>query len=245
MLRRLLIAVALIVATAAPAFAQVTLNANTTSEASGSGITQLDLTTLTVAAGSNRCLLATLLLDTANDTPTLTWDNGGTNQSMTSIGSIATGSGAVHFFGRIAPTTGNLTLRASWATSQGAMLHALAFNGCDQTGGTTTFAHFTSDTQSSATPTIVITSAANNFTVGVAVSSNDPTTPTQTENFFNDLIGFSSDGSRAAGAATVTHQWSLTSTTWETIGVDIVAAAGGGGGPTCRADLLLHGAGGC
>ena len=214
----------------------VTLNANTTSEAFGSAITQLDLTSLTIASGSNRALLATLLLDSANDTPTLNWDNGGTPQAMTSIGFIAAGSGRLWFFGLIAPTTGNLTLRASWSTSQGAMLHAIAFEGVDQTSVAVAFPHFTSDTQSSATPAIVITSATGNFTVGVACSSNDPTSPTQTENFFNDQIGLSSDGSRATGAATVTHQWSLTSTTWQTIGVDILAS-GGGGGPTVAQEM--------
>ena len=114
-----------------------------TTPALASGATSLNLTTLTVGVGANRALYATLVLDGVTSSATATWDFGGTNQAATLLGSVADSSSAckIYVFGLVAPTSGSLTLRATWTGTADACLSAASFTGVNQAGGSATFAH--------------------------------------------------------------------------------------------------------
>lgn len=105
-----------------------------TINASSEGIcatgTTCDLSTLTVGSNANEFLGAQLTCFGANSptSVTLTWDNGGSNQSMTNVGS--TSAAANNYSGwwkRSAATTGNKTLHAAWTGSTDCYLLAVDF----------------------------------------------------------------------------------------------------------------------
>lgn len=149
----------------------VTLNATGTLTTSGAGSTSMNYVGITVAAGSNRVLLAFIAFDqlaaTLPDPVTASW--GG--QSMTLIGSKAVTSHAgtlIYMFGLVAPATGNQTLAVAWTNSLFIGCCAVAFNGADQTGGATTFPNSqTSTGTTGATNTVNVTSAVGDVVVGL------------------------------------------------------------------------------
>src|SRR5712691_4015238 len=90
-----------------------------TPNAHANGVTTLDLTTLTVGTGANRCLIALVAFGVAVTLPTgvtLTWDPAGTNQALTQISTKSSdlGTAQVQIWQLVNPTAGNLVLRASW-----------------------------------------------------------------------------------------------------------------------------------
>lgn len=193
---------------------------------------------MTVGSGSNRALVVGVTCNsaTANVPSAVTWDQGGTNQSLSSLGTaIATGDGVskVYLYGIVAPTSGLKTLRVSCSPSGTGEIFVCGVSvaGADQTGGVTTFAHYNTATGNSATGSVTITSASGNITVEMTSGPEVMSSPTQTQVFVNNSGSFTSAGaSRAAGAATVTHQWTFASAVqWAVAGIDIVAAGGGGG----------------
>src|SRR5216117_349823 len=118
----------------------VSINARATADAASNNVATVDLTTLTIAAGANIALMAVLIIADADPlSPALNWDQTGTPQAMTEINSASVGTGfngqRIHLFGRIAPTIGNKTLRATISAAQDIILWAFALNGVNQTGG--------------------------------------------------------------------------------------------------------------
>jgi hypothetical protein len=212
----------------------VAFDAKGTAPADQDAVTTLDCTALTVGAGSNRVLIATLIFSsTAPTGVTVTWDPSGTNQSLTQLATFntATNDQRVELWGLIAPTSGNKTLRAAWTGSSELILDGISFTGADQTGGATTFPNTTTTRSSggSANPSVVVTSAANNMTVVVVGTQTQfPSAATQTVIFLLSGAGPANGGaSYAAGAATVTHGFTQANADWVAVGVDIAAAAGG------------------
>lgn len=198
------------------------------------GGTSVSYTGITVGSGSNRGLVCVCQWDTRTvSSPTATWDNGGTNQSMTLlVGPIAiTGNGALAVFGLANPISGNKTLRVAWTTTSQSAVCAVAFTGVDQTGGATSFPHATSATGSGTTSSVTITSATGNMVV--AVHSNNAsgsiTAVNNTQVFIdNAFTSTAAASNRASGAASV----AMTSTdsasgNWGAAGTDILAAATG------------------
>lgn len=196
--------------------------------------TSVNYTGITVGSGSNRGLVVTCQWDLRTvSSPTATWDNGGTNQSMTLlVGPIAaTGNGAVAVFGLANPTSGNKTLRVAWTGSSQSSVEAVAYTGVDQTGGATSFPHATSATGSSTTPSVTVTSATGNAVVAVH-SSNAAGSFTSTNNtqlfLDNGFTNTGAAGNRASGAATVAMTaTNSASGNWASAGTDVLAAATG------------------
>lgn len=208
----------------------VTVNANATADVHNDPVTTLDLTTLTIGAGSDTALVAEIGID--GGTPTIssvTWDQGGTNQAMTLITSITNGTLArSYLYGLVNPTAGNKTLRVVISAGSEIFLNATAFNGVNQTGGATSFAHANTATGASGVPSVTITSAVGNMTIDCVMAPDLLQTPTQTQNFAqNGGAGSSAASSRASGAASVTHAWASVGVAWASCGCDIVASGGG------------------
>jgi hypothetical protein len=219
----------------------VAFDAKGTADATGNGATTKDLTVLTITAAlSNSALVAQVSFSLKTvASVTLNWDNAGTPQAMTQI-VAANGTGTVaraELWGRIAPTSGNKTLRASWTGASDVYLQAASWSGVDQTGGVTSFAHSTSNTGTTTGNTthntITITSAVGNATMdAICGDAATYTASTQTQTYLDNVAtSISGGGSRAGGAATVTHGWTATGTSdhWVSVGVDIVAGGAAAG----------------
>lgn len=227
--------------------AAVALDAAGTSASASTVLSPFDFTGVTVGAGANRALVAQInfSLETVGSV-TVTWDQGGTNQAMGQI-VCANGAGAVGrscLYGLVAPTSGNKTLRVTWTGTTDIIVDAVAWTGVDQTGGTTSFAHSTSATGNSVAPSVTVTSASGNATMECSTTDlGNYSASTQTQVYIdNTPTSISGAGSRATGAATVTHGWTLNlAGNWVSVGVDIVA--GGGAAPVTTPSRTLQGVG--
>lgn len=146
-------------------------------------------------------------------------DTGTATDYRTMIYGLATGS-----------TSGSQTVSVSWTGSSWAGASAMAATSVDQT---TPFDNGTTNTGGTGpTASITVTSATDDLTFAgfAAESGSQPTAPTQTQ-VHADRVQFQIGvgTSRAAGAATVSHQWN-TGSGWAYSGVNINASSGGGGG---------------
>ena len=223
----------------------VAFDANATSPVSASGVTTIDLTTLTVGTGANRALVVQLSHATKTITnESMNWDQTGSPQACTSI-KAANGSGSdgrAELWGLVAPTSGAKTLRHSWTGISDVIINAVSWTGADQTGGATTFPNSTSATGTSTTPSVTVTSAVNHATMDASaapVASSPYSAPSKTQTyatFEGNIIGA---GSRAAGAASNVHSWTIVSGPWVSVGTDIIDATTNPTGPfpTFRPDL--------
>jgi hypothetical protein len=195
----------------------------------------IDFTGLTVAAGSNTAILAAFSIQQATpNIASVLWDPAGASQALTLIASGNNGSDWAFLYGRVGTiATGNKTMRVNitGVAPPETYLGAIAFDGVDQTFGTA-FVAATNASGTSTSPSITITSATDNYTVSVLTAPQNLSTNNQTLIYQGDTgVATGSYPQRAAGAASVTHSWTLAgSVGWITVGVNIVAAAGGGGG---------------
>jgi hypothetical protein len=212
----------------------VAFDANSTADKTANGVTTADLTTLTVGAGSQRAVVGQIVWSGTVTSPSLTWDNGGTNQAMAAVtGAGATSTCRVELWGVVAPTSGAKTLRASWTTARDIYLNAVAWTGVDQTGGTTSFPNGTGSTNSSSTTvtgTVSVTSAVGNAVMAVhGTPDANATSVNNTQTFLDSsAAGISGLGNRAAGAASVSMTGTINGAGTIHIasaGCDIVAAA--------------------
>lgn len=195
----------------------------------GHAVTSLTNSTHTVGVGANRVLLAELGFDVAVTALTVNWDQLGTPTALTVIKAASGTPGKADIWGLVAPVSGAKQAKAAWTGLAGdAFLATHSWTSADQAGGATTFPHSTNGSGTN-TPKLIVTSATGNGTAVVAVVDSAISVPTQTA-LFTDNTGSNANAaaSRAAGAATVTHQWTQTGT-WVTVGTDIAAAGGGGG----------------
>lgn len=221
----------------APSWGAVAWNSNSSASfESGSPATSPSTdTNMTVGSGANRALLCLVAWEgvfTGPGTITVNWDSTGTNQAMTLIGSgnTTTNTCSVQFYGLIAPTSGNKTLRVAWtAGTSGHNSWCSDFTGVNQTSVAAAFTLATNATGTSTTPSITITSNANDLTVDGGNNSTIAApagSPSKTLIFSVLATGQKNPwSSRSAGAASNVHSWTITSAAWVEIGVDIVAAA--------------------
>lgn len=120
------------------------------------------------AALSHSALVCAFQIDnTADVTPTLVWDSGGTNQSMTQITLLAnaTSTGEViYLYGLVAPTAGNKTLKVTWVTggSLSGYVNCISWKNVNQTGGVTTFNNPQTIFSGGATPVALTTTGTAN-----------------------------------------------------------------------------------
>lgn len=174
-----------------------TINANTA----------LNKTGHTVGTGTDRGGVAALVTQNAATLAAVVWDSGGTNQTLTLIGSIADSGNAlkVWLFGGTALTSGAKTLRATWTGSSDACLSFISFTGVDQTGGATSFADFTSvHAAGSAAPSITIPSRAGDWNVGAAGNTTGSFNTVGQNSWYidNNPNNFSAAANHVTGAAT-------------------------------------------
>lgn len=220
------------------AHAAVAFDANSTADCTGNavlGTTGLTCSNLTVGSGSNRVLVVQLAFNNQSiTTVAVNWDQLGTPQAMTLIKTVNTtgAAGRAELWGLVAPTSGAKQAKVTWnATNSDVTMNAVSWTGANQTGGATTFPNSTSAQGTSTTSAVTITSAVGDATMDSTVLANGAanfSAPTQTQTYLdNTPANISGAGSRAAGAATVTHQWTLSaSVTWANAGTDIAAAGG-------------------
>ena len=210
------------------------------SSASVVGTTGITCTDITVGANSNRALVChvALSLQTASS-QVITWDFGGTAQTMTTIVAANSGgaTGRAALWQLIAPTTGNKTLKFTWVGTSDVSVFCDSWYNVSQVGGTTSFPHSTSATGTGTTPSVTITSAANNATMDTSANPSPflgtYTSPSQTQDYVaGGLTALDSAGSRATGASTVTHTWAIAnSEQWVSVGTDIQMAGASTGLP--------------
>lgn len=215
----------------------VTLDVVGTMADSATGITTFDYTGITVGAGSNSALAVKIVFSLKTvSSISVTWDQGGTNQACTLITSQANGGsfGLVQMYGRLAPTSGNKTLRITWTGTSQIIVQVVAVTDADQAAVASTFLAATPATGNSTAPSITITSAVGRMTLDCVCADNNfftvgSATKTQTFMDNNGIMDIDGAGSRAAGAASNTHAWTLVGgSQWASVGIDIVAAAAGG-----------------
>lgn len=197
------------------------------------GTTGISYTGLTVGASlTNGALVVGLVSDITVTSAAVVWDSGGTNQSMTVIGSTPNtlGGGAVQFFGLVNPVSGNKTLKVTWnAVTAEMYIGAASWTGVNQSGGASSFTHYNGTEGTTAAPSIVITSATGNAVMAAIGHTSNLNSVSGTLLWAIDNTGPNIGVGifRSAGAATVTMSGVLGAAAgWTIAGVDIVAAAG-------------------
>ncbi len=206
----------------------VTLNAAGT-QASNGGATTLDYAGLTVAAGSNRALGYEVAWHVDPGAITVkNWDQAGTPQALEVLQApIASANGQfVGIFGLVNPTTGNKALRLTWTNASEVAMNAVAFDGVDQTGGTTSFPNAATATGNTASATITITRPSNGAILAISAcgTANGHSSVSATQ-----LLLFSGAGAIDAGGsyslASGTYTGTLTGTDqWVAAAVGVAAA---------------------
>jgi hypothetical protein len=151
---------------------------------------------------------------------------------MTSEWVLSTGlSGRTEIFSLVAPTTGNLTLAASWTGSVAGEIGAVAFADVDQ-ADCVIADDDAWDSQTSTTPSLAVTSGTDDATLAATTnaSATIDSTDTQTEVYREIFTGGRAAVSYALGGTSNTHTWTIASGNWwHVIGVHIKADDGGGG----------------
>ena len=216
----------------------VSVNAVGSVKALAGTVTSFSYNNITVAAGTNSALIATIVLDTSTPVTSgvsAVWDSGGTNQTMTLLSRQDAGvnGGTALIFGLRAPTTGNKTLAVSWTTATGGYYaSAIAFDHVSQTSDATAFPSAGRVTGlgppgANTTSSITIPSAAVDYCVSAStlVGGVHRTAQSDTELFYSTAA--SADNGEAqygVGASSKTMTVSLDSTGgWATVGVDVAA----------------------
>lgn len=183
--------------------------------------------TFTVASGSNRAIVLTLNFGGAVTGISATWDQGGTNQAMTSL-AVSTGGGHCSaIFGLRAPTVvTNGTLRVSWTTTSEVFIDAIAFSGVDQTSDAAAFPHTATGNN---VATLTVTSATGNMVVGCEASGTSQGTTTGTLIYDDHASGaiINAMAQYDNGAASVSIGNSTIGNS-NLAAVDVAAAAAGG-----------------
>jgi hypothetical protein len=195
-------------------------------------------TGLTISAGLTNSV-AVFSIVYGNGQPTfssVTWNG----VACTQIGNASlSGSGGIAWFGIVNPASGNQTFSFTPSVSVEAYVEGCSFQNVNQTGGTTTFAHFVSNVVSTpvTTKTLAVTTVSGNFTC-MAVLPGTPaatvfTAPVGSQ-IYRDATDPAGNGTNAAAAqaASTTTSTSYTaanssSDTMLMAGFDLLAAAGG------------------
>lgn len=207
---------------ALPSFAAVTFdNSGSARTASGTSGTF----SFAVAANANRCMIG-MISDPSNAITgaAMTWDNGGTNQSLTLItNNGGGGSGAVWLFKLIAPTTGTKTMSVSWTGTTALDIAAAVFDGADQS--TCINAPDTTGVNQAPPATLTVTSTTTGATLVCVANITSISAITGGTSIYLDS-GVGAAGYILGGTSNV-HSWTVTGTSQLT-GIHILAAAAGG-----------------
>jgi hypothetical protein len=138
----------------------------------GTGVTTLDHTAETVAAGTNSALMATISHEVTVTSITANWDQLGTPQAMFLASSLTAATAAqARVYGLRAPTVGSgLTLRTSWTTAAQVAIDTVVFDNVIQTSDGIAFTNSNTATGAATKPTLTITSSAGDASVSAVVN---------------------------------------------------------------------------
>lgn len=214
----------------------VTVSAVSSNIQDNTSVSTGDTTNFTVASGE--AVVGLLMVRNSGVTGmTAVWDPAGSNESLTQVTSIVVNSGLMLFaFAKLNPTAGaSKFIRFSWTGAGAYGANGLALAGMDTGSVGTTFVVATATSGNSGTSSITITSATDDLTLDfVAVDSAASvfSVPTQTQRVLNNAMTSQAfAASTAVGAASNTHQWTVSAAgPWGAIGLNIIRAGGVGGG---------------
>jgi hypothetical protein len=140
----------------------------------------------------------------------------------------------------VAPATGQHTLTCSWTTNNQAIISALSVVGADQTGGTTTFHDYTTNTGTSGLATVTATDAAGQIAFATHGTPNNFVTASGTDIGHDNTGNLSSAAANFDTAVNATLTYSIgSSAIWASAAVGIKAS----GGATPTPELMLLGVG--
>lgn len=241
-MKRLLFIFILLLSCARVTSGAVTVNANTTSDCKVAANTNLDCTNLTIGAISNTVLVcaATWNLNTVSGI-TLTWDSLGTPQTMALITNATVSGGTfgkAELYGLVAPHTGTLNLNVTWTTTADLYVGCTAYNGANQTGGTTTFPSGVSATGTGSVTSVTISSAVGDIVEAVHTNLMATGSCSATQLWLDISLTQDSCANRGVGATTTTMTSSITTADWGAVGTNIKAAV-----TACKPTLTLMGVG--
>lgn len=208
----------------------VTLDSSGTQASSGTAVTSVNYSGITVGSPANPALI--FLVSTSGGTslttsPSATWDSGGTNQAMTLLGSntVTTHNGSIYIFGLRNPTPGTKTLAVSWTNSSQYAMCAISFGGVNQSSDAAAFPNAATNSGSSTQASQTVTSNTGDIALAIVQSNVTPSAPSNTQIYFDNAAQNDSGGQYATGAASVNFTWTITpADTWATIGVDVAQA---------------------
>ena len=227
-------------ATSGGAFSFTPSNSNNTSNATG------------VGSNSDRCLIAVMGVTAPQatmGTVTITWDAGGTNQTMTQIAAVDTGAfGAVYIFGLKSPATGNLHYVPTWTggNTVDVSVGMISLYNCDQT---TAWNNTGNDTGTGTSAASSVTSQSGDLVVVGHINQNATTTTINagtgayTETNMN---GNYAAGYQASSGSSANVSWTLgTSVAWANAKINVCQSTGcgGGAGGSTSQTLMLMGVG--
>lgn len=237
---RKLLAILAFILFSVPAFSAVAVSDGGTKRwnNNNTSATSISLTTYSVTAGSNLCMIAILQLNGSVTSPAITWNGVALSNDGANV------AGTVIFWHLVNPATGTNTLAASWTTNRTSVLGAVTFSGADQTTCINA-TNSKNQTGSSISSSIALTSTTDGATVSGGVCGTQyPTGGTSATNLWAPTtsdIGWSSSYQLGGTTNTHTTTWAA-SCSWGERGVNVIAE---GGGATCTPSLTLIGVGAC
>jgi hypothetical protein len=231
-----------------PTWAAVQFDQSAISAVSGTAVTTFTPAGfINVGAGangtSNRALLVGLHLVNGtpgtSTAPSCTWNSVSMGSALGHVGSGAAGD--VYMFAMVAPATGQNTLTCSWTTNNQAVITALSVVGADQTGGTTTFHDYTTNTGTGTPATVTATDAAGEIAFATHGTGSSFIAASGTD------IGKNNNGNLASAAANFDTAVNATLTYSAGTGQPFASAAVGikatGGAVAPTRELMLMGVG--
>ena len=180
----------------------------------------------TIAANSNRVLIAVLTSNTASTISAFTWN---TTENLTLIGTanVTAGVGYVYVYGLINPTSGNHSLSCSFSGSSIVNLVGISFYNADQVTG---WQNNGSDVATGTPASSTVTSANGNYVVvGSAVNNGAVPTLTQGDSEYVDTAhdGNYAVATRASTGSSTVVSWTIGAVEWANYKVDVIASGAG------------------
>jgi hypothetical protein len=217
--------------------AAITLNAAGSGHTIAHDVSPVNYAGLTIAAGTDIGLVATIHTFDASSISSVQWDATGTPQALTLITSAQNGDEDVFIYGLLGPTTGNRTLRVTFGgvAPPDVYLHASAYDNVTQASVGAAFVAATPGTgTSNPAATITITSATGDMTLAAVTAAQSLSSYNRTILITGDDGSFTGGyAGYAAGAATVAHTFTLGgNVAYAIAGVNMVQSGGGGGDPS-------------
>lgn len=192
---------------------------------SGSG-TSLNFNNQTITGALSNSALVVFITQTTTTNltgMTVTWDSGGTNQSMTQVSTFVGVNGQVWIFARLAPTSGNKTLALSWTGTGQVFVSSFSLSGVNQTNIATAFANAASATGATS-PSIAVTSQANDLVASAWSSLGNFSGTFSGTGIYSNNGGavWDSAASYDPGAGSVTATAATSTNSWLGASIDIV-----------------------